>query len=267
VKDVLEKQRQVRLAREFSPHFTTSTVRTSIRARRLPILSQHGRVVVARATLDVNDYLLGVTEKHLSGEVVRSYAGGGMPNNWLPTEGTMLRLERPLWAEAVSRLGEPSAKAGLETTARLFGSLFPTVTGPCDASDYSAAADAPKDGPPAVYLYDMVPYGVGLAVEAFDRMANLVERAAEQVRSCSCGSDEGCFQCVRNPQAEVPASKEATLSLLKMIEVELANSPVITRSVSNGSPPALGNCPECQAPRQPSARFCSNCGAKLEATS
>jgi DEAD/DEAH box helicase domain-containing protein len=266
VKDVLEKQRQVRLAREFSPHFTTSTIRTSIRARRLPILSQHGRVVVARATLDVNDYLLGVTEKHLSGEVVRSYAGGGMPNNWLPTEGTMLRLERPLWAEAVSRLGEPSAKAGLETTARLLGSLFPTVTGPCDASDYSAAADTPKEGPPAVYLYDMVPYGVGLAVEAFDRMANLVERAAEQVRGCSCGSDEGCFQCVRNPQAEVAASKEATLALLKMIEVELANSPVITRAASNGAPPALGNCPNCQAARQPSARYCSNCGAKLEGT-
>ena len=260
------KSGSVRLAREYSPHFTTSAIRTSIRVRRLPILSQHGRVVVARATLDVNDYLLGVTEKHLSGEVVRSYAGAGMPNNWLPTEGTMLRLERPLWEEAVARLGESSAKAGLETIARLFGSLFPTVTGPCDASDYSAAADAPKDGAPAVYLYDMVPYGVGLAVEAFDRMADLVERAAEQVRTCPCGTDEGCFQCVRDPQAEVPASKAATLALLETIGVELATRPVVTRAASDDAPPPLvGNCPICQAPRQPAARFCSNCGAKLEA--
>ena len=268
VKDVLEKQRQVRLAREFSPHFTTSAVRTSIRVRRLPILSQHGQVVVARATLDVNDYLLGVTEKHLSGAVVRSYAGAGMPNNWLPTEGTMLRLERTLWEKAVARLGEPSAKAGLETTARLFVSLFPTVTGPCDASDYSAAADCPKDGPPALYLYDMVPYGVGLAVEAFDRMADLVERAAEQVRTCPCGTDEGCFQCVRNPQAEVPASKAATLALLEMIAVELATPPVVTQAASeDASPPPVGNCTTCQWPLQPAARFCSNCGAKLEAVS
>jgi DEAD/DEAH box helicase domain-containing protein len=266
VQDVLSKERRVRLAREYSPHFTISAVRTSIRVRRLPVLSQHGRVVVARATLDVNDYLLGVTEKHLSGEVVRSYPAAGMPNNWLPTEGTMLRLERPLWEEVVARLGEPSAKAGLETTARLFGSLFPTVTGPCDASDYSSAADAPKDGPPAVYLYDMVPYGVGLTVEAFDRMADLVERAAEQVRSCPCGTDEGCFQCVRNPQAEVPASKAATLVLLEMIGVELATPPVVTRAASDdASPPPVGNCPKCQAPRQPAARFCSNCGEKLEA--
>jgi DEAD/DEAH box helicase domain-containing protein len=266
VQDVLPSQRRVRLAREFSPHFTISAVRTSIRVRRLPVLSQHGQVVVARATLDVNDYLLGVTEKHLAGHVIRSYPGAGMPNNWLPTEGSMLRLERSLWDESIARLGESSAKAGLETIARLFGSLFPTVTGPCDASDYSAAADSPKDGLPAIYLYDMVPYGVGLAVEAFDRMADLVQRAAEQVGSCPCGTDEGCFQCVRNPQAEVPASKAATLALLEMIACELANPPVVTRaSFDAPPPPPVGNCPVCEAPRQPAARFCSNCGTKLEA--
>jgi DEAD/DEAH box helicase domain-containing protein len=265
VKDVVESQRQVRLIREFSPHFTTSTIRTNIRVRRLPTLSQHGRVVVAKATLDVNDYLLVVTEKHLSGQVVRNYPGAGMPNNWLPTEGTMLCLERSFWDEAVNRLGEPAAKAGLDTIARLFGSLFPTVTGPCDPSDYSAAADVPKDREPAVYLYDMVPYGVGLAVEAFNRMADLLERAAEQVRCCSCGTDEGCFRCVRNQQAEVPASKASTLTLLEMIGVELAIPPLVTRATSDDAPPHQAeNCPTCQVPRQRAARFCSNCGAKLE---
>jgi len=267
VKDVLEKQRQVRLAREFSPHFTTSAVATSIRVRRLPILKQHGRTVVARATLDVNDYLLGVTEKHLSGTVVRSYAGAGMPNNWLPTEGTMLRLEKPLWEEVIARLGEPAAKAGLEATARLFGSLFPTVTGPCDSSDYSATEDCPKDGPPAVYLYDMVPYGVGLAIEAYEQMAVLVDRAVEQVRNCPCGTDEGCFQCVRNPQAEVAASKTATLILLEMIANELSTPPVVTQTIQDSTPPvSIGSCQTCGASLQPKARFCSNCGTKLEAT-
>ena len=265
VKDVLEKQRQVRLAREFSPHFTTSAVRTSIRVRSLPILSQHGRIVVARVTLDVRDYLLAVTEKHLSGTIVRSYAGVGMPNNWLPTEGTMLRIERPLWEDAIARLGEASAKAGLETAARLFGSLFPTVTGPCDPSDYSASADFPKDGPPAIYIYDQMPYGVGLAIEAFDRMIDLVGRAEEQVRCCLCGTDEGCFQCVRNPQAEVPASKAATLILLEMIKGELAIPSVVSCATSDDAPPPpAGNCPTCQAPRQNTAQFCSNCGTKLE---
>ena len=188
-----------------------------------------------------------------------------MPNNWLPTEGTMLRLERPFWCEVVARIGEPTAKAGLETIARLFGSLFPTVTGPCDASDYSAASDSPKDSAPAVYLFDMVPYGVGLAVEAFDRIAELVARAIEQVRSCQCATDEGCFQCVRNPQAEVPASKVATLALLEMIRVELANPPVATQQGPlDALLPSLAVCTACQTPRQAAARFCSNCGEKLE---
>lgn len=265
VTDVSERQRQVKLRREFSPHFTTSTIQTKLRVRRLPILSQHGRVVVAQAILDVNDFLLQVTEKHISGEVVRNYPGAGMPNNWLPTEGTMLRLERPLWEEAVTRLGEPATKAGLDTIARLFGSLFPTVTGPCDTSDYSAKADVPRDGAPAVYLYDMVPYGVGLAVAACERMADLVVRAAEQVRSCACQSDEGCFQCVRNPQAEVPASKAATLALLEMISIELAIPSVISRLASDdGQPPSVGNCPKCQTPRPSTGKFCSNCGSNLE---
>ena len=125
-----------------------------------------------------------------------------------------------------------------------------------------------RTGRAAVYLYDMVPYGVGLAIEAFDRMADLVDRAAERVRTCPCGTDEGCFQCVRNPQAEVPASKAATLTLLEMIGAELATPSVITRAVPKipASPP-LDNCPnpKCQTPRQPAARYCSNCGTKLEA--
>ncbi len=266
VKDVQEKQRLVHLSREFSPHFTNSAVRTSIRVRRIPMLRQHGRVIVAQATLDVNDFLLGVTDKHMSGHVIRYYPGAGMPNNWLPTEGTMLRLERPFWIEVVVKLGEPSAKAGLETTARLFGSLFPTVTGPCDASDYSTASDTPKDGTAAIYLYDMARYGVGLAVEAFDRMADLVERAVEQIRTCPCGTDEGCFQCVRNPHAEVPASKTATLVLIEMIGIELAITPTTSQVASDDTisiPASL--CPTCQTPRLQTARFCSNCGEKLEA--
>jgi ATP-dependent helicase YprA (DUF1998 family) len=111
-----------------------------------------------------------------------------------------------------------------------------------------------------------VPYGVGLAVEAFDRMADLVERAAERVRSCPCGTDEGCFQCVRNPQAEVPASKAATLVLLEMVGVELATPPVVTQAAPGDAQPASARtCPLCQHPAQSLARFCSNCGTKLEA--
>jgi DEAD/DEAH box helicase domain-containing protein len=268
VRDVLSRERRVLLTREYGPHFTTSVVRTSIRVRRLPVQCQRGRVAVARVVLDVNDYLLSVTEKHLSGTTIRTYPGAGMPSNWLPTEGTLLRLERPLWDEAVAQLGESSAKAALETIARLFGSLFPTVTGPCDTSDYSATADIPRDAAPAVYLYDMVPYGVGLTVEAYHRMADLVDRATERVASCPCAADDGCFQCVRNPQAEVPASKHATLALLRMIQNELTSPAVVTAAVPEEAVSVpLETCPTCQAARSPTARFCSNCGTKLESAS
>jgi len=265
VTDVMPKARQVRLSPEFGPYFTTSNIGTSIRVRRLSAIREHGSVIVAQAILDVNDYLRSVTEKHLNGQVVRTYQGsGGMPNNWLPTEGTFLRVELPLWQEAIDRLGDPAAKAALVTSARLFGSLFPTITGPCDATDYSATADFPKNAPPAVYLYDMVQYGVGLSIEAYGRMADLVSRSIELVRACDCGIDEGCFQCVRNPQSEVPASRAATLSLLEMIEAELSQPPKLIQETAADAAPSVAACADCHAPRPPAARFCSNCGSKFE---
>ena len=264
VQDVRVNERTVRLTREYSPHFTTSAVGVSIKERRLPALRQHGRVVVARAVLDVHDYLMGVTEKHLSGKVVRSFAGAGMPNNRLPTEGTMLRLELPLWQQATARLTEPAARAALEAVARLFGSLFPTVTGPCDASDYSAAASVVKDKPPAVYLYDTVQYGVGLAVEAYDRIAELVARSAELVRRCDCPTDDGCFKCVRNPQAEVFTSKKATLALLELVAGELAAPGQQVLATQEEPSQVARTCPTCAHAATGGAKFCGNCGTKLE---
>ena len=84
--------------------------------------------------------------------------------------------------------------------------------------------------------------------------------AAEQVDSCPCETDEGCFQCVRNPQAEVPASKAATLALLEMIGG--TGDPACGHLAgSDAPPPSVENCPNISdAPRQPSARFCNNCG-------
>ena len=85
------------------------------------------------------------------------------------------------------------------------------MTGPCDASDYSAAADVPKDGSPAAYLYDMVPYGVGLAVEAFDRMADLVERG----RTCahlSVWHRRGVFPMRPQPASGSPGEQNSDAS-------------------------------------------------------
>jgi DEAD/DEAH box helicase domain-containing protein len=276
VQDVIAGNKQVRLAREFTHNTTTSTIGTSIRDRRLSAIRQTGRVVVARAVIDVNDYLISVTEKNPAGTTVRVHNGsGGMPNNWLPTEGTMLRLEQPLWNEIAGRLGDGPARAALEATARLFESLFPTVTGPCDRSDFSAAASFPKNGPVALYLYDSTPYGVGLTVGAYDRIGELVDRAAEQVRRCTCTADEGCFRCVRNPHAEQQASKANTLALLQIISQELRVPPV-TLPPPVDQPPAPGTgqqtaqakpCPTCGKPQPFTNKFCGNCGSKLEASS
>ena len=270
VLEVTPSRKEVRLVLEPRPHSTTSMVKTTIFMRRLPTARRHGRVVVGVARIDVRDYLLAVTEKHINGTTLNTFKNpGGMPSPKLPTEGTVLRLEQPLWDEVVGTLGAAPAQAALEAVARLFGSLFPTVAGPCDPSDYAATADFPRANPPAVYLYDMIPYGVGLAAGASDHMAELVNRAAEQVRACPCEADDGCFRCVKNPRAERPASKAVTAALLSTLAAEL-NVPGVVVAAADADapdPPAAGaGCPTCgEQPLKPHWKACPNCGTKREA--
>lgn len=72
---------------------------------------------------------------------------------------------------------------------------------------------------------------------------------------------------VRNPQAEIAASKLATQALLEMLRRELATPPVESEPATEESRAATGkSCPKCNYPTTHQAKFCSNCGHKLETT-
>ena len=76
---------------------------------------------------------------------------------------------------------------------------------------------APSTELPTVYLYDMVPGGVGLADKLFDIREQLLEACLALARSCGC--ENGCPSCV-GPQVEPhsPAKRAAT-KLLERVSV------------------------------------------------
>ena len=80
-----------------------------------------------------------------------------------------------------------------------------------DARDIGANVQvrAPSTELPTVYLYDMVPGGVGLADKLFDIREQLLEACLALARSCGC--ENGCPSCV-GPQVEPhsPAKRAAT---------------------------------------------------------
>ena len=85
----------------------------------------------------------------------------------------------------------------------------------CDARDIGAEPQvrSPHSQRPAVYLYDMVPGGVGLSDRLFDVREELIEAALAMVLACPCES--GCPACV-GPQVEAnPRAKRSATLLLE----------------------------------------------------
>jgi DEAD/DEAH box helicase domain-containing protein len=83
----------------------------------------------------------------------------------------------------------------------------------CDPGDIGADAQvrAPYNELPTVYLYDMVPGGVGLAEKLFDAREALVAACLALVRACPC--ENGCPGCV-GPQVEPQSAAKRAAAIM-----------------------------------------------------
>jgi DEAD/DEAH box helicase domain-containing protein len=78
----------------------------------------------------------------------------------------------------------------------------------------------PQIGGPAIFVYDGVPGGAGLAEHGFRELAHLVRSTADHVAACPC--EEGCPSCIQSPRCgngNKPLDKAAALdTLLALLE-------------------------------------------------
>jgi DEAD/DEAH box helicase domain-containing protein len=184
-----------------------------------------GGAVVRKARFDVTERLAHVLERNRRGEPVQRYAGSqGLPPHTLPTEGVSVEAIPPLTAKIASAISRSSQMSVVRAIERLVGGLFPLVTGPCDPGDYGTFAEA-RGGRLAWYLYDAVQGGIGLAVQAYARIPDLLTKALDRVTGCGCAEDGGCFRCVRDPEREDPASKSDCAAALERLCGALRGAP------------------------------------------
>lgn len=119
--------------------------------------------------------------------------------------------------KATAGLDREQIASGLSGIGELARNLAPIFC-LCDARDIGANVQvrAPSTELPTVYLYDMVPGGVGLADKLFDIREQLLEACLALARACEC--DNGCPGCV-GPQVEAisPAKRAATKLLERVI--------------------------------------------------
>ncbi len=117
---------------------------------------------------------------------------------------------------ATAGLGRDELASGLAGIGELARNLAPIYC-LCDARDIGANVQvrAPSTELPTVYLYDMVPGGVGLAQKLFEVREQLAEACLALARACPC--ENGCPGCV-GPQIEPNSpAKRAAIKLLERI--------------------------------------------------
>jgi DEAD/DEAH box helicase domain-containing protein len=148
----------------------------------------------------------------------RENVGAGdihLPPEELDTEAFVLTLAPEAAAELALLSGNRAAAWGgvgrlLRRTAPLFVR--------CGASDLGLSCEI-RSGHferPALYLYDRIPGGVGLAVALFQAERELVRAAREVLVGCAC--ERGCPACI-GPLEEVgPLGKETALAVLAFLD-------------------------------------------------
>jgi DEAD/DEAH box helicase domain-containing protein len=79
----------------------------------------------------------------------------------------------------------------------------------------------PQVGGPAIFLYDGVPGGAGLAEQAFRDLPTLLRKTHELIDACPC--DAGCPSCIQSPRCgngNKPLDKEAAIRVLRALRGE-----------------------------------------------
>lgn len=114
--------------------------------------------------------------------------------------------------EASAGFGREELASGLGGIGHLARNLAPILC-LCEPRDVGADAQvrAPSTGEPTVYLYDMVPGGVGLAEKLFEAREALVDACIALASACTC--ENGCPGCV-GPQVDANSRARQVATLL-----------------------------------------------------
>lgn len=87
-------------------------------------------------------------------------------------------------------------RSGLSGLVYVLGNLAPLFL-MCDAADLGTHVEPVENqtfGQPSIVLYDAIPAGIGFSQKLFEMHEDLMGRALELVRECSCA--DGCPSCV-----------------------------------------------------------------------
>ena len=188
--------------------------------RTLPIPG--GSVPVGFGRLKVTVRIREFQKKRLfGGEAIANYPLEVPP---LTFETTGLWIEIPRVLPALCAAEGLHFMGGIHATEHAAIGLFPLLAiadrGDVGGISYTAH---PQLGTPAIFLYDGMPGGAGLAERAFAELRDLLTKTRELIDACPC--EQGCPACIQSPRCgngNKPLDKAAALRVLRVLLGEVA---------------------------------------------
>jgi DEAD/DEAH box helicase domain-containing protein len=175
---------------------------------------------VGLGRLKVTVRIRGYQKKRLfDGETISTHALE-VPPLTFETVGFWIELPAELPA-AYTELGL-HFMGGIHATEHATIGLFP-LSAIADRGDIGGISYTghPQLGCPAIFIYDGVPGGAGLADRGFADLESLLKRTRQLVDGCDC--DKGCPSCIQSPKCgngNKPLDKEAASLTLALVTGE-----------------------------------------------
>lgn len=175
------------------------------------------RFVVRLGRLKVTETVIGYEKRRIRGQELMSTHPLDAPPQTFETVGLWVEIE-----DGIKRLVEQQRNhfmGGIHAMEHVAIAMFPLLA-LCDRNDIGGISypHHPQLGRSAVFIYDGVPGGVGLARRGYENIERLLDRACRAVAACDC--EEGCPSCIHSPKCGAgnkPLDKAACLTVLECL--------------------------------------------------
>lgn len=205
------------------------------------ILEETGRRPVAnfllrQGRLRVSETIVGYERRRISGQDLLGVYPLDLPPLVFETHGLWIDIEDSLRRLIETRgLHFMGAIHALEHAAIAMFPLFAL----CDRGDVGGISIPlhPQTGKAAVFIYDGVAGGVGLARRCFEVIEELLQRVVELLTDCPC--QDGCPACVYSPKCgsgNKPLDKAGALLLCRAL---LGQEDIAALPAPQPAPPAI----------------------------
>jgi DEAD/DEAH box helicase domain-containing protein len=186
--------------------------------------------------LKIREQVTGYEMKSVSGQKSLGIVPLDLPQLTYETQG--LWIEIPEWIRQRIETDRLHFMGGIHALEHTAIGMMPLLV-MTDRNDLGGISMPfhPQVDTAVVFVYDGVPGGLGLTLQAFDNAETLMQRTYEAIRDCPC--DTGCPACVHSPKCgsgNRPIDKAAAKQILGML-LEQKTGPEDVASVPAGPRP------------------------------